>query len=395
MSQYNLHPYKYMCIDLCLYTCIIAPLSAIATSLGWVMNASTALKNIIKPFVSPPVFDFWASKIRSNASWKTPRATVVERRVEARDAVTLVLKPNGHFNGFKPGQHINVTADVAGVRCTRSYSLTGVPQKSRLLSITVKRVGGGKVSTELCQHTRAGDVLEIGSAFGDMTVPEDYDGQWLLLAAGSGITPLMSIVRALTASTLRHDVTLMYWVRTRADLCFFQELRDLSLSQPRFHLHCILTREPEMLADDVQGRPSLSLFESLLTDMDKQRTYACGPAGFVDAVQELIGDRVASFESESFTPVRVPQTDVGTVRVALTKSERTVEISAGKTILQGLEDAGIHPPSGCRRGICNTCACVKGDGLTENILTGDVLDSPASALRICVSAARSDLSLDL
>tara|TARA_R110002073_G_scaffold84612_3_gene201677 strand:- start:151508 stop:152587 length:1080 start_codon:yes stop_codon:yes gene_type:complete len=359
------------------------------------MNASIALRNIIKPLVSPAVFDFWASKLVANASWQTPLATVVERRVEARDSVTLVLRPNGHFQGFSPGQHINVTVDVAGVRQTRSYSLTGVPNKSRLLSITVKRIAGGKMSAELCQRLRVGDVVEIGQAYGEMTIPADYQGNWLLLAAGSGITPLMSIARALTQQDLHHSVTLVYWGRTRADFCFFQELRALSASRPRFHVQFVLTREPEPLPDDVQGRPSLALLESLLPDMATQRTYACGSAGFVETVRDLLSDRVESFSSEAFTPLTIPFTDAGTVSVRLTKSQRTLELPVGKTILQGLEEAGVMPASGCRRGICNTCACGKGSGVTENVLSGDVSAEPASALRICISAARSDIALDL
>lgn len=359
------------------------------------MKESISLKNIIKPFVSPDVFDFWASRLVGNASWQTPLATVVERRVEARDAVTLVLRPNGHFHGFTPGQHINVTLDVAGVRVTRSYSLTNVPQKSGLLSITAKRVEGGKVSTELCQHARVGDVLEIGQAFGEMTIPADYHGDWLLLAGGSGITPLMSIVRALTQNNLRQNLTLVYWARTRADLCFFQELRELAKTQPRFQVHFVLTREQELLPDDVQGRPSLALFESLLSDMAAQRAYACGSAGFVQSVRALLSDRVEIFVSEAFTPVEMPVTDAGTVSVMLTKSQQTLELPVGKTILQGLEEAGITPPSGCRMGICNTCACAKESGATEDVLSGDVSQEPVSALRICISAARSDIALDL
>lgn len=359
------------------------------------MKTSILLKNIIKPLVSPPVFDFWVSQFVGNASWETPLATVVERRVEARDAVTLVLRPNRHFHGFVPGQHINVTVDVAGVRQTRSYSLTDVPKKSGLLSITAKRVEGGKVSTELCQHVRVGDVVELGQAYGEMTIPADYQGNWLFLAAGSGITPLMSLVRALTQTDLSHSVTLVYWARTRADLCFYQELRELSIRQPRFQVHFVLTREQDPLPDDVQGRPSVALFESLLADLETHRAYACGSAGFVSAVQALLSDRVESFSSEAFTPVTMPLTAEGSVSVVLTKSQRTLELPVGKTILQGLEEAGVTPPSGCRMGICNTCACGKVSGVIEDVLSGDVSEEAASALRICISAARSDIALDL
>ena len=359
------------------------------------VKSSNPLKRMIKPLVSPAVYDFWARKLLSNAAWETPLATVVERHVEARDSVTLLLRPHGHFDGFLPGQHVNVTIAVEGVRHTRSYSLTDVPRKDGLLSITVKRVGGGKVSTELCQHTRVGDVLELGQAFGDLTAPADYQGNWLFLAAGSGITPIISLIRSLSLSTLKQNVTLLYWARTRADLCFFQELRELSAREPRFHLHFVLTREHELLPNDSQGRPSLALFEQLVPSMAEQRAYACGPAGFVESVQELIAARVGFFASEAFTPSTMNVVDMGKVTVTLRSSQRQVEVATDKPLLAALEDAGIKPAAGCRMGICNTCACEKSAGVSEDLLTGDVDADVNSALRICVNAARSDITLDL
>lgn len=359
------------------------------------MKTANPLKKIIKPFVSPAVFDFWASKLVRNASWETPRATVVARHVEARDTVTLELQPNGHFTGFTPGQHINVVVEVAGVRHTRSYSISSLPDRRGRIAITVRRYEGGLVSTELCQHTRTGDVLEISQAFGEMTVPAGYQSGWLLMAAGSGITPLMSILRQLTADTLHQPVTLLYWARTRADLCFFQELRHLSEREPRFHLHFILTREHELLPEEVQGRPSLALFQSLLEDLAAVRAYACGPAGFVDSVRALVGDRVGYFEAEAFTPVALETSDAGEVQVTLAQSGKVLSLPTDRPLLQALEEAGEAPAYGCRMGICNTCACGKPEGVSEDLLTGEKNDQPASALRLCISAARTDLTLDL
>ncbi len=353
------------------------------------------LKRIIKPLVSPAVFDFWASKLVRNASWETPRATVVARHVEARDTVTLVLQPNGHFAGFRPGQHINLVVEVDGVRHTRSYSITTVPDGRGRISITVKRYEGGLVSTELCQHTRVGDVLEMGQAFGDLTVPSDHQDGWLLMAAGSGITPLMSILRSLTRDTLHQPVTLLYWARTRADLCFFQELRRLSEREPRFHLHFILTREHELLPEEIQGRPSLELFQSLLADLSGLRAYACGPAGFVDSVRELVAQRVGFFAAEAFTPATVTSTDLGEVAVTLTQTGTTLSLPTDRPLLQALEEAGLEPAYGCRMGICNTCACGKTAGISEDLLSGEKNDQPTSALRLCISAARTDMTLDL
>ena len=190
-------------------------------------------------------------------------------------------------------------------------------------------------------------------------------------------------------------MTLLYWARTRADLCFLPLLEALDQREPLFHLHCILTREHDLLAAEHQGRPSLELFQSLLDDVSGTRTYACGPAGFVEAVEQLLVDRVASFQSESFTPSSLVSADLGQVQVVLTKSGKTLTLPTDRPLLKALEEAGESPASGCRMGICNSCACGKQAGMTQDLLTGEQQQQPASALRLCISAARSDLVLEL
>ena len=134
--------------------------SASASAVTGLPPTANWLQRIMAPAVDPEVFDFWVQHLNPAWSWSRPLATIVERRVEARDTVTLVLQPNRHVGGFLPGQHVNVSAEVNGRRVTRSYSLTNVPAParagSRRLSITVKRVEGGALSTHLVQHAQTG-----------------------------------------------------------------------------------------------------------------------------------------------------------------------------------------------------------------------------------------------
>ena len=328
-------------------------------------------------------------------SWDRCLARVTSRRTESRDAVTLTLQPNPHFAGFLPGQHVNVTADVEGTRITRSYSLSDVPRTDRTISITVRRVDGGKLSAQLCSNTKVGDVLEIGPAFGAMTWQQEPLSPRLLLAAGSGITPLMSLLRSAVAAPQGVNTDLVYWARRRADLCFADELRQLAARIPGFRFHAVLTRETERSGSESAGRPSADLIARLVPDFALRRVSACGPHGFVGSVQKLLADQVVAFESESFTPPAAPVAALGTVRVELLKSGRTLELSTGIALLPALEAHGIRPAYGCRMGICNTCACGKQSGTTQNLLSGDADMEPASALRICVNRATSDLVLDL
>lgn len=359
------------------------------------MSEHFSLQRWLKPVVNPAVFDFWAGSINRLWAWERVMARVVERRPEARDAVTLLLHPNRHFQGFRPGQHVNVSAEVNGRRVTRSYSFTGVPGHKALLSLTVKRVDGGLMSEHLCRQIAVGDVLELGAVFGDMVWPEPAGGHWLLLAAGSGITPMMSLLRAQAAAGWPAEVVLLYWAGQRADLCFLAELQAMAAATSRFRLQQVLTAESELLPGEERGRIRAELLVSCVPDAAIRRVYACGPAGFVASARELLADKVTGFHAESFTPPVIPAGEGGTVRVTLAASGRVLELPRGQALLPALEAQGIQPEHGCRIGICNTCACGKRSGVTEDLNSGEQSDQPTQALRLCISRPRSDLVLDL
>lgn len=356
------------------------------------------LARVVAPLIDPSVFDFWAGLINPAWSWARPLARVIERRVEAVDTVTLVLQPNRHCGPVKPGQHINVSAEVNGRRTTRSYSVTNVPGTDGRIHITIKRVDNGKLSTHLCKKTRVGDALELGLCFGEMPLPPHPQGDWLFLAAGSGITPFVSLTRALAAQGMPVDLTLLYWAKTRAELCFVRELRELARSHPRFKLQVILTHEAQCLSDEAQGMISADQLAKLAGDVAGKQVFACGPGGFVDTARALTTDRAKSFMAEGFTPSAPASLDPAaatTVRVNLLQSGRTLEVRSGMSLLTALEQQGLSPASGCRMGICQTCVCTKQSGITQDINTGELDTEAGTAVRLCVSRANSDISLDL
>ncbi|MEO6103090.1 MAG: ferredoxin reductase [Pseudoxanthomonas sp.] len=341
------------------------------------------------------MFDFWASRLNPAWSWERPLARVVAREQASRDAVTLVLKPNRHWRGFQPGQHVNLGAEINGSRVTRSYSLTGPARADGRIAITVKAIEGGKLSQHLCREARIGDVLELGAAFGDMTLPEQLEGRWLFLAAGSGITPLMAMVRTLAAQGMPVPLDLVYWARNREELCFAAELRALAATHANFKVHFALTREAELLQGESCGRIERALVDSLLDDAGGRHVFACGPGGFVDLSRALFASDAHTFHAEAFTPPPRVVEDSGMVQVVLAASGRTLAVARGQSLLTALEAEGLRPASGCRMGICNTCACGKASGTTRNLNTGDLAGEPVSALKLCISSAVSDLVLDL
>ena len=355
------------------------------------------LRRTLGPLVEPAVFDFWSRELGSTASYGRVLARVVAKRAESARAVTVELQPNHHFDGFRPGQHVNVTVKVDGRRVTRSYSLTGVPRADGRISLTVQRVDGGVVSGHLYTDLRVGDVVELGAAFGDMTLPAELPSKILLLAAGSGITPLVSLVRELGQRGMPVDTTLVYWARHRADLCFASELKALAQREPNFALRFALTGDAVTGTDELRGRPSPALIARIAPDLHERAVYACGPAGFVDGIAAIAKPVARSFQSEAFTPpafASVPDGDAE-VSVMLARSNRVLRVSSGQPLLAALEAQGVKPPSGCRMGICNTCACGKRDGLTRNLKNGGESSGAEANLRICISSAQSDLTLDL
>lgn len=365
-----------------------------------VRRGPSPLRRLFRPLIKPDVFDFWASRFDRSWTWERPLGRLVARESASRDAVTLLFKPNAHWTGFQPGQHVNLGVDVDGTRLTRSYSLTEPTRTDGLLAITVKAIEGGRVSQHLSRDAKLGDVFELGPAFGEMTLPARPQGALLFLAAGSGITPLMALTRQLAGHGMPADLTLVYWARQRDEFCFLDELRALAAVQPRFRLRLMLTREPAQAADEGEGRIDAELLSTLglsLADQSlaAQQVLACGPGGFVDAARGLLGERAKSFQAEAFTPPPIAIDDTGDVEVHLRRSGRRLRLPRGQSLLTALEAEGLKPASGCRMGICNTCACGKFSGSARQLHTGELMHEATSALKLCIHSAATDLELDL
>jgi stearoyl-CoA 9-desaturase NADPH oxidoreductase len=360
------------------------------------------LERLGSRLVAPAVFDFWASRLHPTWSWNRPLARIVGRQAASGDSTTLLLQPNRHWAGFRPGQHLNIGAEIDGIRIVRSYSPSDAPRADGRIEITVKAIPGGKLSRHLCRDAKIGDVLELGPAFGDMTLPEAPlpempHRRWLFLAAGSGITPLMAMIRAQAVAGMPVPIALMYWARIRDEHCFVDELRALAARHPDFHLDLVSTRE-DASPGYRHGRIDAALLSTCVPDLHQRRVFACGPDGFVAAARALIADRALAFRAEAFTPpppIAAEEADSGDVVITLTRSGRTLDVPRGTSLLTALEAAGLKPAAGCRMGICNTCACGKRAGTTRHLHTGEVEHEPVSALRLCVNSARSDLTLEL
>ena len=180
----------------------------------------------VTPLVPADVLDIF-DPLRSGADL---RGRIVSITPETADSATLLILPGKDWAGHVPGQYLRVGADVDGVRLWRTYSLTHGPRADRCISITVKAIPDGKVSNHLVRDAKPGDMLQLGQAEGDFVLGEPMPAKLLLVTAGSGVTPVIGMLRNLfsKAAPLATDIVLLHSALSRSEVIFGQELRHYS-----------------------------------------------------------------------------------------------------------------------------------------------------------------------
>ncbi|APW44851.1 ferredoxin reductase [Rhodoferax saidenbachensis] len=314
----------------------------------------------------------------------------VERIVdETPDTKTFVLRPNAHWQGACSGQFVRVQIEMDGRLVERVYSLSS-PAGAKRICITVKRQDGGQVSTHLHSRLRVGDVLTLSQAAGEFVLPAVLPAQMLLLSAGSGITPVMAMLRELHTRRYQADVLFVYMCRNAQDMIFGAELQQLQATWPALRLVAHFTGE--------HGRLDTTALQALVPDLAQRATWMCGPGAWMDSIHALWGDAgfAAPLHSERFAAAPRITAEAGApAAVVCTSTGKTFTTSGSDALLVQAERAGLAPKHGCRMGICASCQCTKTIGTVQNLVTGDISSAPNETIRLCISAARSDLTLIL
>lgn len=352
-----------------------------------VLQRKSLFGSIVESVFDAQAANFWLKKMNSIWSVNESLGRIVEKRETAKETVSLKIQINKKFQMGQAGQHHPVIIKHNGRRYERTYSLTRIDDEHVLL--TVKKVVNGIVSTWLCEQSELGDVIEFGLPYGDMLI-DSNNAPLLLLAAGSGITPMYSLVKALVESKQISDISvkLMYWVKKHDDVAFKDELESWAIQYPNFQLHIFYTQE-----QSADARLS-SKYLQFIDNLAEKIVYSCGPSGFVATVEQVFSEaKVLKSEAFSFSPVVIDE--VGFITVTLSKSNQSVSIPKGQSILLGLEQQNIKPVHGCRMGVCNKCACNKAQGSTKNLVNGAENKEPGNLLKICVNSAQTDLVIDL
>jgi ferredoxin-NADP reductase len=341
---------------------------------------------VVDLLLGPHGVDRYLELIHPRLTVTDARAEVVAVRRQTPRSVTLTLRPNRAFDGVRAGQFVRVGVEIDGVRRTRTYSPAGSEHgRSRELELTVTEHPGGLVSPYLIRHARPGMLLHLGQAQGEFMLPQARPRRLALISGGSGITPVLAMLRTLVDEEAAGDVTFLHFARTQADWLYEAEARAMDGPAVGYHA----TRGP---------RPGRLSAEALGPVDDDTWAAVCGPPALLDAARAIWSERGGRPEqllAETFTAPTLTVTGEaaeGTLRFLA--SDARAAIASG-TLLEQAEAAGLAPAFGCRMGICRTCTCRKTAGTVRNLITGEVSDEEDEDIQLCVSVPAGDVALQL
>jgi ferredoxin-NADP reductase len=364
--------------------------------------ATSTLRRLAELAVTPLVPDDYLDLFSPLRRGAELRGRVVEVVPETRDAATLVIRPGADWAGHVPGQYVRVGVDVDGVRQWRAYSLTHGPRPDGHISITVKAVPGGRVSNHLVHRTTRGTLVHLEQATGDFVLPTQLDGSRLLfVTAGSGVTPVIGMLRNLFPSTdegvlvlprsEQLDIVVVHVAPSEPDSIFLSDLKALAAVGA-------ITLVPRY--DDQHGMLDVADLASLVPDLADRTTYACGPGGLLDRLEEHHAGAGLALFTEQFRVSTVVAGDGGTVTFG--RSGAVVEADGTTPILEAGEGAGVLMPSGCRMGVCYSCVSPLLSGAVRDLRSGDVTtavdgetDARGVLVQTCINAAAGPCTFDL
>jgi stearoyl-CoA 9-desaturase NADPH oxidoreductase len=327
-----------------------------------------------------------------NPLWSTRelRGRIEDVRHETAQAATILIKPGYRWSGHKPGQFVRIGIDIDGVRHWRAYSLTSDPyREDGLISITPKRVDAGKVSPYLVGRAKRGTIVSLSKIEGEFVLGDPAPAKLLFISAGSGITPIMSMLRHLDHSHEMPDVVMLHSARALDEVIFGDDLRGLAETHDRFRLHEQLTRE--------NGRMGPGDLDRLCSDWRDREAYISGPNDMLDAFSEHWDEHADCdrLHMERFQPKLGlhGEGEGGTIKFCMSACEAQSDGSV--PILVAGEEAGLELPFGCREGICHTCVGELRSGQVRDLRNGRVYGQDGEVIRTCISAPEGPIEIDL
>ncbi|MEO8604578.1 MAG: ferredoxin reductase [bacterium] len=330
-----------------------------------------------------------------NPLWATHALRARVERVwdETPDTRTLLLRAGRGWRPHRAGQFVSLGVPIDGVRHTRTYSISSSADgEPRHFTITVKAIDGGRVSPVLARRIQPGTYLPIGLPQGEFVLPADTRMRQLFITAGSGITPVMSMLRTLAQRDAMPDAVHLHYAPHAGAVIFAAELHQFAASYPRYRLRPQYTRQ----ADGPRRHFTPQRLDQSCPDWRTREVWACGPPALLAAVEACwhAAGLGGQLHVERFTAALPPSTDAAGGMVGFALSQQRVAANGRTPLLEVAEAAGLTPAHGCRMGICHTCDVMLRSGCVRDLRNG-ALHSAGQRVQLCVCAAAGDVELAL
>ena len=346
------------------------------------LKARVLGSDLVNLLTGPHGVDRYTEQVDRTWTLAEGRAKVVDVRRDTPRSVTLVLAPNEAFTDtIKAGQYVNLSVEIDGRRHTRCYSPANAEGSSHV-ELTIGHHDGGLVSTYLYERARRGMVVGLSGVGGDFVLPEQRPRRILFVSGGSGITPVMAMLRTLVGEGHAGEIAFVHYSRNSAEACYRDELAAMPAVR-------VLHGYTRSAGGDLDGRFGPGHVAAALPDADA--VFVCGPTTLVEAVREHCDNVYSeSFVAPSFD---LPAQPTGG---RVTFADSSIDVADdGRPLLEQAESAGLNPASGCRMGICHTCTRRKTSGVVRNLTTGAVSTAPDEDVQICVSVPVGDVDIAL
>jgi ferredoxin-NADP reductase len=348
---------------------------------------NTVARLLTTPLVPQDFFDLVNPLASSTDLRGRIEAIEPETASETARAATLRIRVGRGWRGHRAGQYVRLGVDIDGVRQWRTYSITSSSQPTSHITVTVKAVADGLVSNYLVHEATAGTLVHLDHAAGDFMLPAPLPDKVLFVTAGSGITPVMGMLRAHLHELA--DVVLVHSAGSAGDVIFGEELRGFARDGAI-----------RLIEHHTDGRPRLTAqgLTELVGDWEQRDAWACGPGGLLDDLEThyAAAGLGAKLRTERFRAAAIPTGDGGAV--TYTRSGVTTETNNGTTLLEAGEGAGVLMPSGCRMGVCFGCVVPLRSGTVRDVRNGDLTSAnPGDGVLVqtCISAAAGSCQLDI
>jgi ferredoxin-NADP reductase len=299
------------------------------------------------------------ASVSANGAMVLQLVRVIQQTPDAK-TLRFAVMDNRHFQA-RPGQFLTFNFLFDGKKVVRCYSICSSAATSGYVEITPKRVDNGCASVFLNDRAAVGMTVEANGPFGQFCFDESRHKRIVLIAGGSGITPMMAMLRYIDDLCLPTHVTLLYAVRTERDIIFEIELAELKARLKNFGYYVVLSQPPVGWAGP-HGRINGRIVKDLVKEPGSSDFFLCGPGPFMDAARKIIiglGVEPGRITQESFGGPPVGQHTSAAVetisQVEFARSGKVCSIKQGQTLLQVAEENGVTIPSGCRQGQCGTC----------------------------------------